>query len=118
MSSFKCASMYRAVKVVDVAERVKGNLMLAPHMGAFVACRSAAPPDVTAYDEWLKAVQSSDPRGSARVGAKFSVSGAKLRRAVVMRRAGSTFRDIATALGCSTPAAKSWLDRLPERLSA
>lgn len=67
-------------------------------------------PPVAEYDQWLATVKSSDCR------AKLTVTGAMLRRSVVMMRSGSAVSDVCRALG--KPALRNWIKRLPDHLAA
>lgn len=86
------------------------------HLGPMAAIRSATPPPVVEYDAWL-AERAPDCRNGVR-SRGFNMTGAKLRRMVVMRRQGCTGQDIGLALGITAIAANGWLRKLPEGLTA
>lgn len=78
------------------------------HYGAYLAMHSDAPNSVEAYEAWFQDVKSDDAR------AKPKVNGAKLRRAVLMRRDGRTWDEVRRAVGCSS--INEWVSKLPDDL--
>ena len=83
------------------------------HIGVFARIHSEAPPPVEEYETWL-ALQLAGTRGVK----PNEITGAKLRRAVVMRRNGCGYREIGQSLARSGHNVKAWLERLPEGLRA
>lgn len=77
------------------------------HMGGLVAMHSKAPPPVAEYDAWLAALPN-------RRGGR--ITGAKLRRAVIMRRQGASLEECGLAIGFRVPGIHKWLRRLPPEL--
>lgn len=82
------------------------------HKGIYVAVNQSAPPPVDKYDEWL-----AEHLKQARKW-KITISGSRLRRAVVMTRNGSTCREIGSAIGMSGACISGWLAKLPPELAA
>jgi hypothetical protein len=82
------------------------------HSGVFVAIHSAAPPPIVEYDAWLD-LQLAKTRGK-----QTKWTGAKLRRAVIMRRNGCSPPEIGVAVGYSSREVSNWLAKLPEGLRA
>lgn len=82
------------------------------HLGAFLACRPTAPPPVAQYDEWLTGL-----RKSADARSRTPLTGAKLRRAVLMVRGGETKKDIGRAIGVDSHSVANWLNKLPPELA-
>ena len=115
MSKKAFAAMYAAGKLRGDRDSANPRNSLSEfpgHLGAFLAIRSAAPPDASEYDAWLS-LQLAKTRGSTA-----KVTGAKLRRMVIMRRQGSTFAEIGRAVGLTSVTARNWLIALPEALAA
>lgn len=112
MTQTVAARAYRACKITDPAVS-SGVQQL--HLGAYATVHSAAPPPVAEYDEWL-AARAPKCRNGVRSRA-FNMTGAKLRRAVVMRRQGETLAEAGRAIGIGGPALMDWLARLPSHLA-
>lgn len=74
-----------------------------------VLIQTKAVPPVEQYDAWLDSVVSHDPR------CRTPATGARLRRAVVMVRGGSTVADANKAIGCNI---RRWFNMLPPELRA
>lgn len=66
---------------------------------------SASVPTADAYELWLRH-GNRRPRNS-------KITGAKLRRAVIMRRQGQTWRECADATGLSASCLQDWNSFLP-----
>lgn len=81
------------------------------HKGIFVACHSAAPPPVAEYEAWLEGQRKKASR-------HLALTGPRLRRMVVMKRSGSSLKEIGAAAGLSGPSAGRWLHALPPELAA
>lgn len=86
------------------------------HLGGLAAIHSAAPPPVAEYDRWLS--ENSSERSKGTRSRFFNMTGARLRRAVVMRRQGSTLKECGAAIGLTASWMKHWLGRLPQGLAA
>jgi hypothetical protein len=88
------------------------------HHAALIRCAPTLPTvwAVAEYDQWLAETLGHVADGAVR--SKCRVTGAQLRRAVIMRQGGQTLRDIGKAIGVSESTAKHWLDRLPPTLTA
>lgn len=72
--------------------------------------RSAPTPDAAIYDEWL----NRRNRGrNAHRDPDFGINGAKLRRAVIMRKQGQTWKEIGDAVGMSASAIRAHCEFLP-----
>jgi hypothetical protein len=108
--SQQAKATYRAVKHIK-ADSGSGCHMY--HMATELRCHSIAPPPVEQYEEWLASAKSSDPRG------KTSLTGMKLRRAVIAIRNGCSQTEAARAVGlASAGALNRWLQKLPLELAA
>ena len=88
------------------------RVLNAGHQGIYLKSHSAAPPAVDEYDAWFER-QLAGTRGR-----QTKLTGTKLRRMVIMRRQGETYKDIAVVAGVSACVAHDWLTRLPEGLAA
>lgn len=86
----------------DNASYQLGNPALALHL------RTQAVLPATEYDTWLA--------GQLKSVAQAKISGMKLRRAVIMRRGGSTYSEIKRALNLGN--IQKWLVMLPPELAA
>jgi hypothetical protein len=89
--------------------RKTGGVIHADKFGTNIAIRSDVPPPACEYDKWL------DGRNIGRKNYfhKPNVTGFRLRRAVIMRRDGATWKDIADATGLSRDTLRSYLEFLP-----
>lgn len=79
-----------------------------PHVRAL-----PTPPPTTEYDDWLNSRNRAQHSGYMMK----KMSGAQLRRAVVMRKQGETWKSCGEAIGYSGKAVKQWLDFLPLHLA-
>jgi hypothetical protein len=118
MSTKQLAEMYVRGRIRgdrdSFAEAGRGtNTVHAGHHGGLLRMHSAAPPPPAEYDAWLQAQATEKTKYGHTV-----VSGAKLRRAVVMRRNGCALAEIGRSLGVSGKTACLWLGSLPEELRA
>lgn len=86
-----------------------GVIEHADSFGTDMAVRSKVPPPVAEYDEYLKG------RNVQFCGTNHNIqkTGYRLRRIVVMRRNGSTWKECGDATGISAKAARSWVEMLP-----
>lgn len=66
-------------------------------------------PPASAYDDW---VNGKDGHWTGR----FGIAGCKVRRAVIMRREGRTYREIGTAIGRSAGKVGELFAGLPDEL--
>jgi len=82
----------------------------APHNGKHIAMQARPVAPVADYDAWLRRRNRFNGGGS-------KCTGAKLRRIVIMRRQGSTWKECGEAVGVVGSAAKAWVEFLPFELS-
>lgn len=115
VSNTTLARMYLKGQLRDYDHGVAISPVHIVHKGPNVAIRSAAPPPVAAYDEWFAERQRTSNR---RGRGKTPMTGAKLRRMVVMRRQGSTLKECGAAVGIGQVPAMEWLALLPSELGA
>lgn len=90
-----------------------GGIEHADRFGTDLAIRPATPPPVAEYDAYLN---SRNVRFCA-TNHKTQVTGFRLRRIVIMRRAGSSWKECGEAVGTSAGAARSWVEFLPYELA-
>lgn len=97
----------------EAVTRRGGGIEHAAEFGTNLTMRSLAPPPVEEYDRWLK---QGNRRGRE---SNFSTpkTGFRLRRIVIMRRQGSTWKECADAVGVSPGVAKDWVEFLPPELA-
>jgi hypothetical protein len=91
-----------------------GGVIHADTFGTDIAIRSSTPPPVSAYDEWLGRRNYSIVASAH----KATPTGAKLRRIVIMRRAGCTWAECGAAVGVSYQTARTWVQFLPQHMGA
>jgi hypothetical protein len=89
--------------------RKSGGIIHADTFGTDLQMRSATPPPVADYDEWLRS-------GNNTLHGNSRCTGAKLRRIVIMRRDGCTWRECGEAVGVSATTAWKWVEFLPMRM--
>lgn len=116
MSNGAISGMYRANKMYDSPASVAKhgtvvNLRTAAgHNGSQIAMRAKTVPPVAEYDEWF--------HGRNRYfGGNSKCTAVKLRRIVIMRRQGSSWKECGDAVGVAGSAAKSWVEFLPLHLA-
>lgn len=80
------------------------------HRAPFIHCQNAPLPSVEQYETWFAQVRSADSR------ARTPLTGAKLRRAVIMKRGGQAAKDIGRAIGVGGCCIAKWLAKLPPEL--
>jgi hypothetical protein len=105
-------SMYRANKIYSspASTAKHGTIVSVPHNGRRLAMQAKPIAPVAEYEAWL--------RGRNRnMYSSNQSTGAKLRRIVIMRRQGSTWKECGEAVGVSGNCAKEWVDFLPFELS-
>ncbi len=90
-----------------------GAVTHADRFGTDICLRSAAPPPVGEYDAYLK---GRNIRGFDHIN-RTNKTGFRIRRIVIMRRAGSTWKECGEAVGISAQAAREWTEMLPLELA-
>lgn len=94
--------------------RKGGNIIHASKFGTDLAMHSAAPPPVEEYDKFLRTRNvpyvSTDHNRTQKTGFR-------LRRIVIMRRAGSSWKECGEAVGVSGSCARDWVEFLPLALA-
>ncbi len=93
--------------------RNHGGIGYADKFGTDLTMRSSAPPPIAEYDAYLKA---SNVRFRA-TNHSTQKTGYRLRRIVVMRRAGASWKECGEAVGISSQIAKEWVEFLPLELA-
>lgn len=86
--------------------RKSGGIIHADKFGTDLQMRSATPPPVAEYDDWLRS-------GNNRLHGNSPCTGAKLRRIVIMRRDGCNWSECGEAVGVTGGTAKNWVEFLP-----
>lgn len=111
MNNSTISRMYKQNVIYDPAITSKvGSIISVPHIGRYTAIQAKPIASVSAYQDWLD--RSQQKRNS---GGKYTA--AKIRRAVIMRRQGSSFKECGEAVGADQSAVRSWLEFLPLELS-
>lgn len=87
-----------------------GGVTHSDKFGTDIAITPAAPPPVSAYDEYLARASNRKPLTHINQVVR---TGFRLRRIVVMRRQGATWKECGEAVGVSGAVAKSWVEFLP-----
>ena len=95
------------------ATRKYGGIEHADKFGTDLAIRSAVPPPVAEYDAYL--VGRNVRFRLTNHGTQKT--GYRLRRIVVMRRAGASWKECGEATGISGSTAKEWVEFLPLELA-
>ena len=86
-----------------------GTIVSVPHEGRRIAIQAKPIAPLADYEAWFR-------RGNGRgCGSKWSV--AKVRRIVIMRRQGSSWKECSEAVGVTGTVAKAWVEFLPFELS-
>lgn len=93
--------------------RKGGGIEHADKLGTNLAMRPAQPPPVAEYDQYLK---SRNVRFS-ETNHRTQITGFRLRRIVVMRRQGATWKECGAAVGLSASSAQIWTEFLPLALA-
>ena len=86
-----------------------GMIVSVPHEGRRIAIQAKPIAPVADYEKWLR------ERNRWSYGGKCT--GAKMRRIVIMRRQGSSWKECGEAVGVVGTAAKAWVEFLPFELS-
>ncbi len=94
--------------------RSYGTITHADDFGTDLRLRSAAPPSVAEYDAWLRG-RNVRAGNSAH---KTNQTGWRLRRIVIMRREGCTWKECGEAVGVKAGVARDWTEMLPRELAA
>jgi len=93
--------------------RKGGGIEHAGSFGTNIAIRSTAPPHAAEYDAYV--ISGNRP---LRRSLHFNnVTGTRLRRAVIMRREGSSWKECAESVGLSSATLRTWLEFLPLHLA-
>lgn len=93
--------------------RSYGTLIHADKFGTDLAMRSAAPPSVDVYQQWLESRNVGQHAGYR----KRKWTGSQVRRCVIMRRQGATWTECARAIGLAKgDTVRAVLDFLPLEL--
>ena len=105
-------SMYRANKIYSspASTAKHGTIVSVHHNGRRLAMQAKPIAPVDDYAMWLWSRNRRSYSGN-------KCTGAKLRRIVIMRRQGSTWKECGEAVGVSGNCAKEWVDFLPFELS-
>lgn len=90
-----------------------GGIEHSDKFGTDLKMKSATPPPVEEYDAYLR---GRNVRFSATSHTPQK-TGFRLRRIVIMRRAGSTWGECGAAVGISNKAARAWVEFLPLELA-
>lgn len=110
MNNSAISGMYRANKIYDTASTAKhGTILSVPHNGKNVRIQAKPVAPVAAYDAWLKSRNAQRYSGPHNQ----STTGAQIRRVVIMRRQGSTWKECGEAIGKSRQSAQSLVEFLP-----
>jgi hypothetical protein len=109
-------SMYRANKIYSspASTAKHGTIISVHHNGRRLAMQAKPIAPVADYEAWLR---GRNYRQFSCPHHRRPRDGAALRRIVIMRRQGSTWKECGEALGISGNAAKDWVDFLPFELS-
>lgn len=99
------ARMYLGNRIYSPAvTKSSGLIISAPHNGSRIAIQAKSIPPLADYEKWFRG-------GNCRLGGKSSP--AKIRRIVIMRRQGSTWRECGVAVGATENTVKNWVEFLP-----
>lgn len=112
MSDRAIGNMYRANKIYSspASTAKHGTIVSVPHNGRRLTVQAKPIAPVAEYEAWLRA------RNRNRYSHNRS-TGAKLRRIVIMRRQGSTWKECGEAVGVCGSVAQDWVEFLPFELS-
>ena len=116
MGNRDIARMYRNNRIYSSAASTAkhGGIInlrnAAPHNGKQIAMQARPVAPVADYEVWLNSRNRFSGGGS-------KCTGAKLRRIVIMRRQGSSWKECGDAVGVVGSAAKAWVEFLPLELS-
>ena len=112
MNNRNIASMYVSNRIYSghASTAKHGTIISVPHEGKRIAMQAKPIAPVADYEAWLNSRNSYIGYGS-------KCTGAKLRRIVIMRRQGSSWKECGDAVGVVGTAAKAWVEFLPLELS-
>lgn len=88
---------------------MRGPIVAVPHNGKNIAIQAKRIAPVADYEKWFRS------RNRWYDGGKCSP--AKIRRVVIMRRQGSTWKECGEAVGVSGSRARAWVEFLPLELA-
>ena len=104
------AGMYASNRIYSSAVTGKrGTIVAVPHNGKNIAIQAKPIAPVADYEKWFRS------RNRWYDGGKCSP--AKVRRVVIMRRQGSTWKECGEAVGVSGSSARAWVEFLPFELA-
>lgn len=108
------ANMYRANKIYSspASTAKHGTIVAVPHSGRRLTVQAKPVASVADYEAWLQARNRN-----RRTHSGNKCTGAKLRRVVIMRRQGSTWKECGEAVGVTGSVAQDWVEFLPFELS-
>lgn len=108
------ANMYRANKIYSspASTAKHGTIVSVPHSGRRLTVQAKPVASVADYEAWLQARNRN-----RRTHSGNKCTGAKLRRVVIMRRQGSTWKECGEAVGVTGSVAQDWVEFLPFELS-
>jgi hypothetical protein len=114
MSDRDIGRMYRANKIYSspASTAKHGTIISVHHNGRRLAMQAKPIAPVADYEAWLQARNRN-----RRTHSGNQSTGAKLRRVVIMRRQGSTWKECGAAVGVSGSCAQDWVEFLPFELS-
>lgn len=114
MRSGDIGRMYRANKIYSspASTAKHGTIISVHHNGRRLAMQAKPIAPVADYEAWLRARNRN-----RRTHSGNQSTGAKLRRVVIMRRQGSTWKECGAAVGVSGSCAQDWVEFLPFELS-
>jgi len=114
MSDRDIGRMYRANKIYSspASTAKHGTIISVHHNGRRLAMQAKPIAPVADYEAWLQARNRN-----RRTHSGNQSTGAKLRRVVIMRRQGSTWKECGEAVGVSGSCAQDWVEFLPFELS-
>jgi hypothetical protein len=114
MSDRDIGRMYRANKIYSspASTAKHGTIISVHHNGRRLAMQAKPIAPVAEYEAWLQARNRNQRTHSGNQS-----TGAKLRRVVIMRRQGSTWKECGAAVGVSGSCAQDWVEFLPFELS-
>jgi hypothetical protein len=114
MGTGAIGNMYRANKIYSspASTAKHGTIISVHHNGRRLAMQAKPIAPVADYDAWLQARNRN-----RRTHSGNKCTGAKLRRVVIMRRQGSTWKECGEAVGVCGSAAQDWVEFLPFELS-
>jgi len=114
MSDRDIGNMYRANKIYSspASTAKHGTIVSVPHNGRRLTVQAKPVASVADYEAWLQARNRN-----RRTHSGSKCTGPKLRRIVIMRRQGSTWKECGEAVGVTGSVAQDWVEFLPFELS-